>query len=97
MLSDQCGISLQANDHQGILANGEIAEWSKARDSKSRNPHKGFEGSNPSLSAISGVMMPVAGSKETSGVSIGWMSIVENPACSNSRTTSSFSAINEKS
>ena len=30
---------------------GEMAEWSKARDSKSRNPHKGFEGSNPSLSA----------------------------------------------
>jgi hypothetical protein len=30
---------------------GEMAEWSKARDSKSRNPLKGFEGSNPSLSA----------------------------------------------
>ncbi len=29
-----------------------MAEWSKARDSKSRNPQKGFEGSNPSLSAI---------------------------------------------
>ena len=32
-------------------ARGEMAEWSKARDSKSRNPQKGFEGSNPSLSA----------------------------------------------
>jgi hypothetical protein len=30
---------------------GEVAEWSKARDSKSRKPQKGFEGSNPSLSA----------------------------------------------
>ncbi len=29
-----------------------MAEWSKARDSKSRNPLKGFEGSNPSLSAM---------------------------------------------
>ena len=29
-----------------------MAEWSKARDSKSRNPQKGFEGSNPSLSAM---------------------------------------------
>jgi hypothetical protein len=29
-----------------------MAEWSKARDSKSRKPQKGFEGSNPSLSAI---------------------------------------------
>lgn len=28
-----------------------MAEWSKARDSKSRNPHKGFEGSNPSPTA----------------------------------------------
>ena len=35
-----------------ILHSGEMAEWSKARDSKSRNPQKGFEGSNPSLSAI---------------------------------------------
>ena len=31
---------------------GEMAEWSKAHDSKSCNPHKGFEGSNPSLSAM---------------------------------------------
>ena len=30
-----------------------MAEWSKALDSKSSNPHKGFEGSNPSLSATS--------------------------------------------
>ena len=29
-----------------------MAEWSKARDSKSRRPQKGLEGSNPSLSAI---------------------------------------------
>ncbi len=33
-------------------AHGEMAEWPKARDSKSRKPQKGFEGSNPSLSAI---------------------------------------------
>ena len=33
------------------IPSGEMAEWSKARDSKSRNPLKGFEGSNPSLSA----------------------------------------------
>ncbi len=31
---------------------GEVAEWPKARDSKSRRPQKGLEGSNPSLSAI---------------------------------------------
>ncbi len=30
-----------------------MAEWSKARDSKSRMPLKGIEGSNPSLSATS--------------------------------------------
>ena len=29
-----------------------MAEWSKARDSKSRRPQKGLEGSNTSLSAI---------------------------------------------
>ena len=29
-----------------------MAEWSKARDSKSRNPQKGFEGSNPSPTAM---------------------------------------------
>ena len=33
-------------------AHGEMAEWSKARDSKSRRPQKGLEGSNPSLSAM---------------------------------------------
>ena len=33
------------------LPAGEVAEWSKARDSKSRRPPKGLEGSNPSLSA----------------------------------------------
>ena len=35
------------------LTEGEMAEWSKARDSKSRRPQKGLEGSNPSLSATS--------------------------------------------
>ncbi len=29
-----------------------MAEWSKARDSKSRRPQKGLEGSNPSPTAI---------------------------------------------
>ena len=33
-------------------AHGGMAEWSKARDSKSRKPQKGFEGSNPSPTAI---------------------------------------------
>ena len=31
---------------------GGMAEWSKALDSKSSNPQKGFEGSNPSPTAI---------------------------------------------
>jgi hypothetical protein len=30
---------------------GEMAEWSKAHAWKVCKPHKGFEGSNPSLSA----------------------------------------------
>ncbi len=36
----------------GMCGNGEMAEWSKAHDSKSCRPLKGLEGSNPSLSAI---------------------------------------------
>ena len=32
---------------------GEMAEWSKALDSKSSRPQKGLEGSNPSLTATS--------------------------------------------
>ncbi len=33
------------------MRDGEMAEWSKAHDSKSCRPQKGLEGSNPSLSA----------------------------------------------
>ena len=35
-----------------FLKIGEVAEWPNVRDWKSRVPHKGTEGSNPSLSAI---------------------------------------------
>ncbi len=35
----------------GVPKKGEMAEWSKAHAWKVCKPHKGFEGSNPSLSA----------------------------------------------
>ncbi len=37
---------------------GEMAEWSKAHDSKSCRPPKGLEGSNPSLSARENIDEP---------------------------------------
>ncbi len=34
-----------------VTFTGEVAEWLKAHAWKACKPHKGFEGSNPSLSA----------------------------------------------